>query len=237
MQEYLDILNEMPIFSNIDDEKILSILKARGSKIQSYEKDEYVWMAGEKSNRIGIVLSGCVIVEKADFRGNRTIVAKVCEGDIFGETFSFMGLEKLPVNVIATTNCEVLTVDGDMLINSSSFDAAVHNQIIRNLLSIISKKNMALSSNLEHLSKRVTKEKIMSFLHEQSKIKNKKRFVISYNRQELADYLCVDRSALSKELCKLKAQGVIKFRKNRFEILNQNNDQSSTDVNKIPQHS
>ena len=77
-------------------------------------------------------------------------------------------LEKLPVNVIATTNCEVLTVDGDMLINSSSFDAAVHNQIIRNLLSIISKKNMALSSNLEHLSKRVTKEKIMSFLHEQS---------------------------------------------------------------------
>lgn len=220
MKKYLNKIISLPLFYNINEDQILNILKSSNSSIKSYQKDEYIWMFGKSSDYIGIILSGTALIVKEDFEGNRTIMSKIHEGDIFGETFAFANTKTIPVSVLSSTICEILTINYKILINGPLFDCSVHNQLIKNMLFIISNKNINLNRKIEHISKRNTKDKLMSYLLEQAQIHNSNKFSIRFNRQELADYLCVDRSAMSKELCKLRDNGILKFNKNNFEILN-----------------
>ena len=176
-------------------------------------------MAGGRADQVGMVLDGSVLVFSDDFWGNRTILAHVERGGLFGEAFSFARVESLPVSVTAAEKTEVLFINCERIITVCPSACEFHNRLVRNMLKILAEKNMTLTQKIGHMGKRTTREKILSYLSEQAKKAGGESFTIPLNRQEMADYLAVDRSAMSKELGRLKEEGQISFHKNQFQLL------------------
>lgn len=140
-------------------------------------------------------------------------------GGLFGEAFSFARVECLPVSVTAAEKTEVLFINCERIITVCPSACEFHNRLVRNMLKILAEKNMTLTQKIGHMGKRTTREKILSYLSEQAKKAGGESFTIPLNRQEMADYLAVDRSAMSKELGRLKEEGQISFHKNQFQLL------------------
>ena len=206
------------LFKDITETDLEKILNCFSAHKKSFDKDEYIFHSGNSINEIGIIIKGGVNIIKEDFWGNRAIISKIIENDIFGETFSLSSENKINVSVVAFEHTEVLFLNCNKIILNCDNNCKFHRQIIKNILKIICEKNIMLTKKIEHIMKKTTKEKILSFLSEEA-IRNKNnKFSIKFNRQELADYLSVDRSALSNELSKLKKEGIIEFNKNKFII-------------------
>ena len=165
---------------------------------------------------MGLVLNGSVHIIKEDFWGNRDILAEVGVGGLFAENYAFLANVPLEVSVITTEQTEILFLDVRRLIS----DAIGHREsnliLIKNLLAILAQKNLMLTRKMEYLSQRTTKEKLLSYLSAESQRQKSSQFTIPFNRQQLADYLAVDRSALSASLGKLRDEGILEFNKNRF---------------------
>lgn len=176
-----------------------------------YKKDSYLYMAGNQVSEIGIVLSGSVIIIKEDYWGNRTIISRMSSSDMFAESFAFAGTDKLPISVVAAENTEILFLDCKNL--------GFHTALLNNMVRILANKNIMLMQKIEHISCRTTRDKLLSYLSVRAMETKSQSFTIPYNRQELADYLCTDRSAMSKELGKLRDEGLLTFHKNYFELL------------------
>ncbi|MDD3173791.1 MAG: Crp/Fnr family transcriptional regulator [Herbinix sp.] len=219
MRKYLGALKSVPLFDGISEEDIQSLMTCLMAKVIHYEKNQSVLMYGDNTNHFGIVLSGNVQIIKEDYYGNRCIVARIEEGMLFAETFAFAGIKKLPVSVITTTESDLLFIDYRKLITSCTEACSFHSRIIYNMLHIVAMKNIILSQKIEFTSKRTTREKLLSYLWAEAQKAGCNTFTIPFNRQELADYLSVDRSAMSAELCKLRDDKMIKFNKNLFELL------------------
>jgi CRP-like cAMP-binding protein len=168
---------------------------------------------------VGVVLRGDVHIMQEDYWGNRTILARVDPGGLFAEAFSCSQTDELPVSVIAVEKSDVLLVDYKRIITTCSSGCAFHSKLIRNMMQILARNNILLTQKMEHITQRTTREKLFSYLSAQAKRAGSPRFVIPFDRQELADYLSVDRSALSSELGKMRAAGILSFEKNRFEFL------------------
>lgn len=218
MEKYLDVLKTVPLFFGIEQSDLRSLLSCLCAKAVGYEKGQTVFSSGESINKLGIVLSGQVQVVNDDYYGNRSILAKVDVGNLFGESFACTGIT-LPVSVIATTESELLFIDCGRLAVPCSRACDFHGRLIQNMLNIVSMKNIALTQKIEFTSRRTTREKLLAYLSAEAKKAKSSQFYIPFNRQELADYLSVERSAMSAELSKLRDDGVLKFRKNRFELL------------------
>lgn len=206
------------LFDDIDRQEMDQLLTCLSGRWESYKEGEIILMAGEKADRVGMVRFGSVLVLSDDFWGNRTILACVETGGLFGEAFSFGRVERLPVSVMASELTEVLFLDCERIVSLCPSDCAFHGRLIRNMLRILAEKNMGLVQKISHISKRNTKEKILSYLSEQAKRAGKASFTIPLDRQGMADFLAVDRSALSKELGRLRDEGRISFHKNRFRL-------------------
>jgi CRP-like cAMP-binding protein len=219
MQNKLSILKNAPLFMQINEEDIMEILGCLLAKEKNYNKDEYILSAENQTNDVGIVLTGSVRVINEDYWGNTSILTKLGPGEMFGEAFASAEVDKLPVSVIANGECTVLFINYRKIITTCASDCGFHNQLIRNMIKILASKNVMLTQKLEHMGKRTTREKLLSYLSSEAKKIETNYFVISYNRQELADYLSVDRSAMSNELCKLRDEGLIEFHKNEFRLL------------------
>ena len=172
-----------------------------------FQKQEVIWSEGEPARKVGIVLSGCVQVVSEDVFGNRNILEKLMPGELFGAAYACAGVGGSPVSVVAVTDSQVFQVDIQRVLEVCPASCPFHQQLIRNLVTILAGKNVMLGEKLRHLSKRTTREKLLSYLSETAKQKNARHFVIPFNRQELADYLCVERSAMSAELSKLRGMG------------------------------
>jgi CRP-like cAMP-binding protein len=138
---------------------------------------------------------------------------------LFAEAVVCSGMGRIPASVVAREKSEIFFADYKRVVTSCPSSCAFHSKLIRNMLGILARKNIMMSTKLEHITKRTIKEKLLSYLAEQAKRKGSRSFEIPYNRQELADYLSVERSALSAEMSKLKSGGVIDYRKNSFELL------------------
>jgi CRP-like cAMP-binding protein len=136
------------------------------------------------------------------------------------------GNARIPVSVVAKEETEVLFIDCKRIVTSCSSACAFHSKLIRNMLTILAQKNLQMSAKMEHITKRTTKEKLLSYLTEMARQKNSRAFDIPYNRQELADYLSVERSALSAEMSKLKQSGIIDYKKNHIEMLRETSSSS-----------
>lgn len=215
MKKYINIIKKSLLFNGINENELNSMIECLSPKYKAYNKGEFILQAGDKICNIGLVLLGSVHIIKEDFWGNTNIVTKLCSGEFFGETYACTTTE-IGVNVISIESSEILFLNINKVLNTCSSACKFHSRLIQNLLSIISQKNILLTKKLEHMSKRTTKEKLLSYLFEEYLKNNSEYFQIPFNRQQLADYLSVDRSAMSNELCKLRDEGIISFYKNQF---------------------
>ncbi len=219
MDNFLNVLKEVDLFKGIEHTQLQPLLACLGSRVAHYEKGQTVLLSGGVAKRFGIVLSGQVQVVQDDFYGNRSILSQVEEGGLFGESFACAEIETLPVSIIATVPSELLFIDSQKLAAPCANACDFHKRLIQNMLNIVSMKNLALMQKIEISSKRTTREKLLAYLSSEEKKSGKNRFSIPFNRQELADYLSVDRSAMSAELSKLRSEGVLNYHKYEFELL------------------
>lgn len=208
-----------PLFAGIETDKLHSLLDCLAAVKRVYRKDEFIFMAGDQATSVGIVLSGSVRVLQEDFWGHRGILAHIEPGGLFGEAFSCAEKDALPVSVIASEASEVLLVDYRRIVTTCSSACIFHTLLIMNMLRILAEKNILLTRKIEHLSKRTTRDKLLSFLSAQAVFAKSNAVEIPFNRQELADFLCVDRSALSRELGAMQSEGLINYDKNSFELI------------------
>jgi CRP/FNR family transcriptional regulator, dissimilatory nitrate respiration regulator len=221
---FLEFYRKSPLFSGIEDAEIQSLLQCLNARIKCFSKGEIIFLAGEKAMEIGLVLSGSVQIVKEDFWGNRSLIAHVPSGELFAEAYSCAGERKLEVSAIASEQSEIMLIDYMRVVTTCPSSCPFHARLIRNMMGILAEKNILLNHKIEHTSKRTTRDKLMSYLLEQAKTANSRRFVIPFDRQELADYLCVERSAMSSELGRMRDDGLLAYQKNRFELFETESD-------------
>lgn len=219
MKNYNHILLQSPLFHDVKETDLTGMLRCLGAKVKQYAKNQSVFLEGDPATSIGIVLSGEVQIIKEDYYGNRNIVARIEPAQIFAEAFACAQVKALPVSVIAVCDSEIMLIDCNRIMTVCSNSCEFHNKLTHNLLRVVAMNNLLLNRKLEFISKRTTKEKLMAYLLSEAKRCGNRSFTIPYNRQELADYLGVDRSAMSAELSKLRNEGLIEFRKNRFTMM------------------
>lgn len=219
MKKYFNVLRKCPLFLNVADENLISILSCFGATVVRFSKKETILSEGEPAKYIGIVLSGAVQIVQVDYFGNRNILTNIEPSGVFAESFTCAGLETMPMDVVAREDTEVMLIDCMRITRQCSNACDFHRQIIYNLMKIVAMKNIIFHQKLEVISKRTTREKLMAYLVMQAKKNKSAAFEIPYDRQELADYLGVDRSGLSVEIGKLCKEGVIKNRRKWFEVL------------------
>lgn len=216
MKKLLPFLAEVPLFDGIRPEDLTGLLSCLNARQSAYKKQDVILLEGQQVSSVGIVLSGKVQIMKENFAGNRNIMAEIEAGNLFAEAYSCVQMNRLPITVISVTESKILWVDYNRIISTCTSACKFHARLIENMLRILASKNILLNQKIEHISKRTTQEKILTYLSDQAIKHGTNEFDISFNRQELADYLCVDRSAMSKELCKLQNEGVLTFHLNHF---------------------
>lgn len=218
MKNYLNLLQKSVLFAGMDSSEIESVLHCLGANVVNYHKNQYVARADETIENIGLVLAGRVQIIQEDFMGNRNIISKVQPPHIFAESFACTPGSHLYVSIVAEMPSKIMLLNVKRVLNTCSSSCTFHNTVIRNLLSDIAGKNIQLNEKLIHMAQRSTREKLLSYLSAESSRHNAAVFDIPYNRQQLADYLSVDRSAMSNELCKMRDEGLLNFHKNHFEL-------------------
>lgn len=219
MQEFFSVLEHCPLFDRISQEDLGGMLDCLGARTDNAKKNAVIWAEGDPADRVGIVLTGSVQIVKEDYYGNRSIVGIAGPGELFGESFACSGTEALPVSVIAAEDCGYLLLNSRRITVSCCNACVFHSQMIRNLLTIVANKNLQFHQKLEITAKRTTREKLMAYLTAQAKQQGKNSFTIPYDRQALADYLGVERSAMSSEITKLRREGILKSEKSHFTLL------------------
>jgi CRP-like cAMP-binding protein len=219
VKDYLPILKRTKLFAGVEDEEITLMLSCLGARSHSYRKGQYVLRQGEHLSDILILVNGCLHIQKDDYWGNRSILAQIDVGEIFGEAYVAPKSGVLLNDVVATEDSTVFFFDAKRVITTCSSACRFHTLVVQNLFFAISEKNKSLVQKLDHISRRTTREKLISYLSAEARRQNSASITIPYNRQQLADFLSVDRSAMSNELCKMRNEGLIVFKKNRFQLL------------------
>lgn len=219
MEKYIEILKKCPLFFGIDEKDLMRMLSCLGAKVDSFDRKYTVMAEGSKAKYLGIVLSGEVQTEQTDIYGNRSILSVAGEGEVFSEAFACSDTQTLPVSVVAVKPGEIMFIDCGHILNVCKNGCAFHNRLIYNLMRDIASKTVMFHQKIEVVSKRTTREKLLSYLSMMSKKEGSSAFYVPFDRQQLADFLEVDRTGLSSEIGKLKKEGIIECRKNYFELL------------------
>lgn len=219
MKDFYPVLERCPLFDGIAMEDVGGLLGCLGGRKISVAKGQVVFQEGDAATHVGIVLSGAVQMVRQDFYGNRSIVARMGPGEVFGESYACGGIELLPISVVAEEAGQILLIDARRITVCCGNACAFHSRIIFNMLRLVANNNLVFDQKIQVTSKRTTREKLMTYLMNQMKLHNSCSFVIVYDRQGLADYLEVDRSGLSAEISKLRKEGILECQKNRFTLL------------------
>lgn len=218
MEKYLPILKVSPFFKGLSDSEILSVLHCVNATTISKKRNSYIFRAGDSTEVMGLVVSGSVLVIQEDLWGHRNILSKCCAGDFFGEPYAASPGSVLNISVIADEDCEILYLNVQRLLVSCPVACEHHQKLIRNLVCVLANKLLIFNDKITHVGKRTTREKLLSYLSAESVRQSSLSFDIPFNRQQLADYLCIDRAAMSAELSKLQKEGLIKTNRNHFEL-------------------
>ena len=219
MKKYIPILKRTKLFSGVGEDDIASLLSCLGARKKEYKKGEYILREGEHISDIFILVEGKIHIQKDDYWGNRSILSVISVGEMFGEGYATPESGALLNDVVAVEDSSVIFFDVKRILTTCSSACRFHNMILQNMFFAISDKNRNLVQKLGHMSGRTTRAKLISYLSEEATRQGSSAFTVPFNRQQLADYLCVDRSAMSNELCKMRDEGMIKFEKSRFELL------------------
>jgi len=215
MKEHLALLGSVGLFSGIDISELGPMLSCIGARKKSVGKGRILLLAGDAPRNVGIVISGQVHVVREDHDGNRSLMAVLTSGDIFAEALCCAGVPESPVTVIADTDSSVVLLDFERILHTCTNACPFHRKLLENMLKLLAGKNLMLQNHMEILSMKSIRARVLRYI-ESFAPKQGQEVFIPLNREELANYLCVDRSALSHELMKMKKDGLIEYRKNRF---------------------
>lgn len=216
-----DFMNDVksPLFDGITPEDRKTMLGCIGYHIGTFQKGDIVAFEDENIKHIGILLSGTVDMVKEDLWGNKTMLVRMRKDELFGETFA-CGEDNLSVvTFMVSEDAKILFIPFDRVMHSCTMACVFHHRLIENMVHIIANKNRDLMRKVEVVSKRSIREKLLTYLSIQAQAQESRYFEIPLGRVELAEYLCVDRSALTRELVKMKDDGLIDYDKNCFRIL------------------
>ena len=219
MHRYIDIIRKTDLFGGICTENIGKILDYFKAEIHYFDKGEYIFEPDHEIDKIAVFIDGCASVINRDFIGNSTELYQLEKGGIFGEVHSLLPYDTRTVTVIALSPVAVLFIDVDCVLTLVPEISDCQSQLRSNLMRIMAKKLLSHMRKLEHLSRRSTRQKLLSYFTEQMNVHQSSAFDIPFTRQQLADYLAVDRSAMSCELSKMQKDGLIRYNLNHFELI------------------
>jgi CRP-like cAMP-binding protein len=219
MKKYIPILKDTKLFAGVDEADIAAILGCLQAKLCNYKKGEYVFRQGEHISSITVLLDGNLHIQRDDYWGNRSIINVVRNGEMFGEAYIANENSVMMNDVVAVEDSTVIFFDIKRILSVCSSACRFHSLVVQNLFFAISEKNRKLVQKLGYMAERSTREKLISYLSDEAKRQNSSNIVIPFNRQQLADFLSVDRSAMSNELCKMRDEGLVVFKKNQFTLL------------------
>lgn len=214
-----EALQNNRLFLDMNALEINTALYVLNARYQTFEKGEIILHAGGQTDCVCLVISGSVTIENNDMWGNRTILNIVDSDDFFAETYAILKDEIMMVDAVANEQCAIMFLRIGGLFGSGFEGQPWSNKLVRNLLMISANKNLILSGRSFHISPKTARGRIMAYLNSVSLKKHSKVFDIPFDRQQMADYLNLERTALSKELSRMKQEKIIDFKKNHFEIL------------------
>ena len=219
MEEYLSQLQKSSLFRGMGEENVKKLCDCIAAHQRVVKKDAFVFRAGDEAHRIYLNLKGNMHIVDDDFWGNRSIIEMMKPITLFGEAYNLASTDKYLVRVIAAEDSTLLEINPERLFEICPNGCACHTELIKNTLYILSEKIVRLTRKLGYIIQRTTREKLISYLSQCARQAQSNSFYIPYTRQQLADYLCVDRSALSHELSRMYDDGILRYRKNHFELL------------------
>lgn len=218
MENFLPVICSSPLFRGIPEEEVAAMLSCLEAKTKSYPKDTFLMRVGDITDCLYIVLTGSILIIQEDIWGNRNIVSKADAGQTFAAAYACAPNARLNVNVIAETPVTVMLMNVKRILNICPSACARHNGIIKNLLCDLAEKNLRFNEKLTHMGQRTTRAKLMSYFSSVAQRLGKHEFDIAFSRQQLADYLAVERSGLSVELGKMRNDGLLDFHKKHFVL-------------------
>jgi len=222
--QWIAILAKMPLFKGIGMEELKEMLQCLALAPCEFQKNEYIAITGDPMRNgaqrgIGIILTGNAVVLKENAAGDRVIMAVLQPGDMFGEMVVFAGKDRWPASVYTQEPSIITFLPSSKIIGSCEKACPVHRQLIVNLLRLISDKALLLNKKVEYLSIKSMRGKIGAFLLEQSQQTGQTTFLLPLNRNEMADFLCVSRPSMSREMGRMQAEGIIDFHRSSVRIL------------------
>lgn len=219
MKDFLSLLRRTALFNGIDETEIESMLGCLGAIAEDFGKGEYLLRVGDSPESLGLLLSGSVLVIQEDYWGNRNIRARIMPGQVFAEAFACVPGAVTDVSVVTDEPSRVLWLNVGRVLHTCPTACSHHSRMIRNLLSDLAANNLRTNEKLTHISRRSTREKLLSYLSAEAQRQGKSEFSVPFNRQQLADYLSVERSAMSAELSKMQKEGLVLVNKNVFSLI------------------
>lgn len=216
MKKFLNTLSQCSLFRGFSQNELESIIGCLGTRVAKFEKNEFIFET--EAQNLGILLSGEVRIISEDYWGHLNIMSRIEPGEIFGEALAFTSNASLPVSAVASEKSCIMIMDHQKILRPCPHICSHHSKLLENMIHILAEKNITLMQKVEHVTKHSTREKLLSYLSSQAQKSGSSSFTIPYNREELANYLSVDRSAMSNELCKMRDAGIIEFNRSSFVL-------------------
>ncbi len=216
MEKYFEILTASSLFAGVSPEELTSLLGCLQARVVTAEKGAPVFLEGDEAGFIGLVLTGAVQIVRDDYYGTRSVLSIVQHGDIFAETYACSSEKTMPVSGYAVKDSQIMFFSCRKMLTVCTNACRFHNLLVKNLLRIVAEKSVGLGQKIQFMSKKTTREKLMAYLLDQAKRAGSPEFTIPFDRQALADYLGVERSAMSAELSKLRKDGVLTTQGSHF---------------------
>lgn len=218
MEKYYNLILGSPLFSGISKEELGSLLNCLSAKTRDFPKGEPVFLEGDPAGFIGFVLEGAVQIVRDDFYGNRSLLAVTQTGELFAEAFACANVELMPVSGYAIQNSKILWLDCRRMLTVCTNACGFHNLLVQNLLQVVAQNNLLLGRKIQFMSGKTTREKLMTYLLDRAKQAGSREFTIPLDRQALADFLGVERSAMSAEISKLRSDGILESKGSWFRL-------------------
>lgn len=219
-QKHIEVLRKNPLFCQVEEKDIEGLLHCLGVQMKSYQENEYVFLAGNQVNHIGIILEGMIEIMKESVAGNRHIVAMFGAPHMFAEGIVCTRSRIAPVSVRVKESLKVLMIPYERLIQTCGNHCDFHVSLIQNVMVVLGERNVNLNRKIELLTLKGMREKIAYYLLSEANQQHNNLFDIMLNRTEMADYLNVSRTSMCRELAKMKDEDIIDYYSNSFKIKN-----------------
>ena len=214
----LNILANSRLFAGIRVDEIQPMLSCLQAVERKYPRGAYIFHTGEEVRALALLVRGTAHIQKEDFWGNRSLLASLAAGDIFAEAYAMPGSGAMRSDVVAVESCTVLLMDVERVLSRCTNSCAFHARLTENLFALLAEKNRILARKADYLAQRTTRQRLLAYLSEQAQRAGSAEFTIPFNRQQLADFLSVERSAMSAELSRMQAEGLIETERSRFVL-------------------